>query len=275
VAHTALKGTRLWFDRGAPGGPPVLLVMGLGLRGTAWRRQVEGLGEACDLTWYDHRGVGRSDPLTGPVSMKSLASDALSLMGAIGWQDAHVIGVSMGGMVAQEIALAAPERVRSLALLATHGGGARSVLPPTGGIGLFLKTRRGPPADRARALLALLFDDAWLAGTDVRSVLAELDRDVYDPRSPESTIYAQLAAIAAHHALPRLRRLRGVPTLVIRPGRDRLVSPEGSDRLAGAIPGARLLSFPESGHAVNVQCADRVNAALLAHIDEAERARAG
>ena len=109
--HFGLRGT----------GTPVLLVMGFMARGRAWRSQIEALSRHHQVLWFDHRGVGDS-PGPAACSMKEFAEDGLALMDHLKWDRAHVIGISMGGMISQEIAVTAPHRVISLSLIVTHYG---------------------------------------------------------------------------------------------------------------------------------------------------------
>ena len=105
-------------------GPPVLLVMGLGMRGVVWRPQVEVLERDHRLLTFDNRGIGESDDAPGPWRIPDMAEDALRVLDAARFSSAHVVGVSMGGMIAQELALRAPRRVRSLTLIVTPPPGA-------------------------------------------------------------------------------------------------------------------------------------------------------
>ena len=104
-------------------GEPVLLVMGLAMSGRGWRGQVEDLSKDFTVCSYDNRGVGDSSTPIGLYTTRALAKDAFGLMDHLGWDRAHVVGISMGGMIAQHMGLLRPERVRSMALISTHMGG--------------------------------------------------------------------------------------------------------------------------------------------------------
>ena len=111
-------GCRLVYRVGGDG-PPVLLVQGVGVHGDGWRPQVDALAGRFRCLTFDNRGMGRSQPAGGPVTVEQMAEDARALMDAQGWDSAHVVGHSLGGAVALHLALTTPPRVRSLSLLCT------------------------------------------------------------------------------------------------------------------------------------------------------------
>jgi 3-oxoadipate enol-lactonase len=127
VPTLTLDGTDLYFERRGTG-EPLLLIQGLGGNSLHWGEGFLGaLEEDFELILYDHRGAGRSGALTGACTIARLADDALALLDALGLAAAHVVGISMGGMVAQELALRAPERVRTLTLGCTFPGGPEAI----------------------------------------------------------------------------------------------------------------------------------------------------
>src|ERR1700677_648681 len=110
-------------------GPPLLLIMGMSGTSLSWGEPfLEELRRDFDVIAYDHRGVGASSRLQGPLTIRQMAADAAGLLDALELGSAHVLGISMGGMVAQELALAAPERIRTLTLGCTYCGGEGSSL---------------------------------------------------------------------------------------------------------------------------------------------------
>src|SRR5271168_4351769 len=120
------QGTKIhWDEQGQ--GAPVLLIMGLGYASAMWHRTRPVLAQWYRTIAFDNRGVGLSDVPPGPYSIATMASDAAAVLDAAGIASAHVFGVSMGGMIAQEFALQYPQRVRSLILGCTHAGGPQAV----------------------------------------------------------------------------------------------------------------------------------------------------
>ena len=139
---------QLHFDRTGEG-PAVLLVMGLGLPGDAWWRTIPVLAGSFEVISFDNRGCGRSDPPAGPLSIADMAADAVAVLDAAGVARAHVYGMSMGGMIAQELALLHPDRVGALVLGATTAGG-RAGTPPDAATLAFLGRRAALPDDEGR-----------------------------------------------------------------------------------------------------------------------------
>jgi 3-oxoadipate enol-lactonase len=236
-------GYRIHYDvLGREEAPPLLLVMGLALASDAWESLPQALAERFRVVILDNRGVGKSTASSRGFRIRDLADDAAAVLDAARVGPAAVFGISMGGMIAQELTLRHPERVRSLVLGATFGSHLRSRKPsPLVARDLFLvgfMARRGPPLAR------LLVSEEFLAGNRDR-----LDRWMGGlSRARRSVARRQLLAIARHEAEAGLGRLR-VPTLVISGDQDRLVPVENSRRLARIIPRARLVELSGAGHA--------------------------
>src|SRR4051794_35014934 len=144
---TGSAGTLHWESAGS--GEPVLMIMGLGLSGGAWWRTVPVLSRRLRVITYDNRGVGRSPSLVHSYTTEAMADDAVSVLDAAGLERAHVYGFSLGGMVAQQLALRHPGRVRSLVLGATHAGGPRATSPGAEAVAFF--RRRGGMAPQEAA----------------------------------------------------------------------------------------------------------------------------
>jgi pimeloyl-ACP methyl ester carboxylesterase len=266
-----LGAFNLHYDTVGRAGPPVVLIMGLTVPGRSWRSILPALQAHHRVAYFDHRGVGGSDSPRGPYSMAQMAGDVVGLMDHLGWGQAHVVGLSMGGMVAQHVALNARSRVRSLSLLATHAGGWQARLPQPKGVFHFIQTQllRDRQAKIA-ALSSLLFPADFLRTCDRHALQTGLEEDFGDP-VPKIVLLAQYAAIQGHYTADKLSRLHDLPTLVVRPGQDILVRPDESDRLARLIPNARLVRFDRCGHALTRQDPQGVAKELLQHFAAAER----
>ena len=254
---------RIAYETFGAEGPPVLFVMGFGMPGVVWGPQVEDLQRDHRCCYYDHLGVGDSD--RGPFlrTVPAMADDAVRLMDHLQWHRAHVVGVSMGGMIAQEIALRAPDRLRSLTLVATHGGAPIASLPTPKGMWLFLRGLFGGKSVRMKTLPRLLYPDAF-----VQSMGNELSEhmDVRLGRPPKlRTVLGQLYAVNRHSTESRLSQIEA-PTLLVRPGLDILIRPTQTDRLAARIPGSEVLRFDDAGHGVTFQKAAELNEALRVHV---------
>jgi len=270
MPRTDQRPIQIAFDTAGTEGSPVLLVMGYCVPGKGWVNQVRDLSLHHRVAWFDNRGIGRSDRPPGPYTMADMAADAVAVMDQLGWQEAHLVGVSMGGMIAQHVALTYRHRLLSLSLLATHAGGFVSRMPTLRGLrhfigGMFSKTTD----DRLASLERLLYPPDWLAGSDRDAVRQALIEQFGDP-VPQRTRTAQLAAVSGHHTRDRLHRLADLPTLIIQPTDDLLVRPAESERLLGLIPNATLLRLHATGHGLIRQRPREINLALLEHFANAE-----
>ncbi|TML30721.1 MAG: alpha/beta fold hydrolase [Actinobacteria bacterium] len=248
---------------GPSGGEPVLLIMGLGGSGRMWWRLEPHVAGEHRALLIDNRGTGDSDRIRGPISMADLAADAVAVLDAAGVERAHVVGVSMGGMVAQHIGLDHRQRVRSLVLACTTAGG-RSGPPPWR---LLLSTALRPVVGPGRTwglVAPILYAPATLR--DQRARLREdLDRRIADA-TPSATLYAQMGAIRGHDVRARLSELEGIPTLVLHGAADALVPPAAGRYLAERIPGARLRLIPGAGHVMTTDAEEEVAGAILEHL---------
>ncbi len=245
--------------------------MGFGMRGRVWQPQIDGLGDSHQLAWFDARGIGQSDATPGFWTMTDMAGDASRVLDALGWHEGvHLVGVSMGGMVVQHLALAEQKRFATLTLIATTAGGPLAKLPTLRGLAYFAQANLASQATRKNVLVKLLYPAEFVASLDPGALSARMEQQM-GVRAPKSTIRAQLSAVLRHDVRRRLSRLR-LPTLVVRPGSDLLVRPSNSDRLVRAIPRARLLSLPQAGHGVVFQCAREVNQALADHFRQSRGA---
>lgn len=252
-------------------GTPVVMVMGLGMRGKAWRPQVEKLREHHKVVFFDNRGIPNSDRLAPDeerFTMRTLGDDVARLMDDIDVDRAHLVGVSLGGMIAQEAALHHRDRFMSLSLIATHAGGPATWVPPLRGIRKFLRAQTRDDDRRIRAVEELLYPKKFRLETD-RKMLDERMRVSFEQRPPKRVVRLQLRAVVRHDTAERLQKL-DLPSLVISPDLDILIRPSACRRLADLIPGARLERLADAGHGLVYQSADHINGLLLEHFRSAE-----
>lgn len=245
------NGLSLYFER-AGAGEPLLFISGTGGDLRNKPNQFDGpLARAFDMMSYDQRGLGRSDKPERPYTMADYADDAAGLMESQGWDRAHVVGVSFGGMVAQELALRHPQRVRRLVLACTSPGGAGGASYPFHEIGHLTGEARAkhltPISDTRR-------DAAWAdANPEAYAKLIALssaDPFADEPGRREGA-ERQLAARADHDTWNRLAQITA-PTLVAGGRYDGVALPETQARMAGRIPDAELRMF-EGGHLFMIQ----------------------
>jgi len=227
-------------------GEPLLLIMGMSGTALMWGEPfLSGLREQFDVIAFDNRGVGSSTRLEGEATIAQMARDAIGLLDALEIERAHVLGISMGGMIAQELALAAPERVITLTLGCTYCGGEGSALASQQVIEKL--TQAMMSGDRARAIRAgweVNVSQGFAADEQAFgrfSALAER-RPVAVP-----VVMAQMQACLGHDTNARLAAIE-LPTLVIHGTRDEMLPVANGHMIAERIQGSRLEIFDEVGH---------------------------
>jgi pimeloyl-ACP methyl ester carboxylesterase len=222
---------------------------------------------------YDHLGVGDSD--RGPFfrTIPAMADDAVRVLDDLSWDRAHIVGVSMGGMIAQELALRSADRCRTLTLVATHGGAPVASLPTLRGMRLFLQGLFGGAKQRMRSLPRLLYPDEFLESIGPQAIRSHLDVRLGHPPALR-TVLGQLYAVWRHSTESRLSQIV-LPTLLVRPGKDILIRPTQTDRLAPRIANSHVLRFDDAGHGVTFQKATEFNEALRDHFACNEAHRVG
>lgn len=227
-------------------GEPLLLIQGMSGTHLSWGEPfLAELERDFDVAYYDHRGIGSSPPLDGPFTLADLAEDAAALLDRLGWEDAHLLGISMGGMVAQELALRHGERVRTLALGCTYCGGPQSRLTDQQTAMLLGEAMMSGDLERAIRTAYEINVSAAFAATE--SNYAAFREMALGAPAPLPTILAQMQAIQAHDTSARLPSL-GVPTLVVHGDEDRMLPVENGRLIASLVPGARLEVLEGVGH---------------------------
>jgi 3-oxoadipate enol-lactonase len=250
------------FERSGSG-PPLLAIMGMSGTALSWGEPfLERLRQDHEVIVYDHRGVGSSTHLTGSVTIAQMAEDAAGLLAALEIESADILGISMGGMIAQELALKHPDRVRTLTLGCTYCGGEGSSLAgPDVAQRLAEAMMSG---DRERALRVgwevnvsptyAVDEQAWNAYHEIA-----LQRAVAVP-----VVMAQAQACMAHDTNARLDTLE-TPTLVIHGTEDQMIPVANAHLIAERIPGARLEILDGVGHLFFWEQADRAAELLGSH----------
>jgi pimeloyl-ACP methyl ester carboxylesterase len=258
----------------AGSGPPVVLIQGVGVGRRGWSPQTDALASRYACFTFDNRGWGDSRPACARLSIELMATDVLALMDALSWSDAHLVGHSLGGLVALQTALLARDRVKSLALLCTFGSGAvptRMALPL---LYAGARTRIGTRIMRRRAFLRLVLAPRELAGMTprARDVMAERLGELFgrDLADQPDIVMEQLRCMRDVDLMPRLVELDGLPTLVASAEHDIIAPPSAGRALAAGLGGARYVEIDGVAHGMTVTAADRVNAMLLEHLADAD-----
>jgi pimeloyl-ACP methyl ester carboxylesterase len=245
VPNIDIAGTDLYYERRGAG-EPLLLIQGLGGNSLHWGEGfLSGLEDSFELILFDNRGAGRSAAFEGEHTITELAQDAIGLLDALEIDSAHVVGISMGGMVAQELVIAAPERVRTLTLGCTFPGGPEAKMTDMNVVALLAEAvLSGDPAAAMKAGYQVMISEQYRAREGAYELYTEVASQY---PAPVPLLMAQLAAIMSHDTSERLGDV-DVPTLIIHGTADRLLESVNGELLAQLIPGARLELLEGSGH---------------------------
>lgn len=267
MAKVKVNGIELNYEI-AGDGEPLLLVMGLGMDRRGWMFQLPYFSQHYKTIVFDNRGVGSSSKPAGQYTTKMMAEDAASLLDALGIKSAHVVGISMGGMISQQLALHFPEKIKKLVLGCTYAKPDESMetLIASSIASLFGKkdltveqiatqnvdlkqlltfmmslTLSHEFLEKNKALVDMMVDEVLREGLNVDGFLG------------------QLQAVRQHNVLSELQEI-SLPTLVLTGDADRLIPPKCSDEIASRIPGAKLVKVKGGSHGFNFEQADAFNA---------------
>ena len=253
MPDVTLTGCRIHYTENGQG-DPLLLVMGFGMPGDAWLGSLPFL-DGFRSVYFDNRGTGQSACPDGPYTIEQMADDAVGLIDQLGMARAHVYGISMGGMIAQELALRHPQKVRSLVLGCTMCGGTQSKMPEPEMIELLVEVMsnmgKPDPASWVERQLPLLFTREWVeANPGIRDMLTMMVPLL--PPTPPETAQRAMAGIAEWGTYDRLPKL-DVPTLIVHGDHDALIPVENAYTLAERIAGSKLHIVAGAGHGYPAQ----------------------
>ncbi len=248
-------------------GEPIVFIQGVGVLGQGWRPQATPLSEKFNTITIDNRGIGQSVLRSQNLSIETMAGDVLAAMDHLGIKSAHIVGHSMGGSIALELAVRFPKRVRSLSLLCTFLIGKQALKLNSRIFWLGIRTRVGSRQSRRNAFLQILFSKKYLAGGINLKSLADITgrlvgRDLAD--SP-SIIMKQLKALSRHNRFSELKGLAHIPTLVVSAKEDPIALPAFGLELAANIPGAKFILLENASHGIVLERPDEINNLLLEH----------
>jgi pimeloyl-ACP methyl ester carboxylesterase len=245
-------------------GEPLVLIMGYSGDQIGWMFQRGAFRKHYQVITFDNRGVGKTDKPDGAYSTKMMADDTVGLMDYLGIDKAHVLGVSMGGMIAQEIAINYPERVGKLILGCTaarrdESSGISAVFPEALGL------REDYTDDDVRSLPIIKVVNSLCSygfnKCHYRLIVVSLAK-VFLRFGSQVGLRGQLEAVLDHDTFDRLQKI-GSPTMVITGTEDRIINPGSSEELANGIPNARLVKFVGGSHAFFIEERGRFNREVL------------
>lgn len=263
----------IYYEVHGEGGAPLILIAGYGADIAGWSPEfVERLAASHRVILFDNRGAGYSDKPDTPYSMSIFAADTVAVLDALGIDQAHVLGVSMGGMTAQHVGLNYPQRVRSLILACTAAAaveGPQAVMPDPA---IMAELTKPPSGDRAQDIR-----DGWSLNFTEHFIVNHadfLERHLHArlnyPVMPVYAVQHQLHAIVTtHNAYDRLPEIR-CPVLIQFGSVDRLVPPVNSRIIASRIPHAQLIEYPGCPHGFIEEATEQVAADMLSFIQEVE-----
>jgi pimeloyl-ACP methyl ester carboxylesterase len=267
------QGCRFALQR-AGTGPPVVFIQGVGVQGRGWTPQIAALASRFACVCFDNRGMSESQPAACAITVGQMAEDALGLMTHLGWASAHLVGHSLGGPIALEMALRQRSRVRSLTLLCTLARGRDATRLSGRMLWLGLRSRLGPRAARRRAFIEIVMPPGAVSRDQADRLADELAPLFgHDLADQPPIAMQQLGALRKYDATARVPQLAGIPTLVVSATHDPIAPPRFGRALAAAIAGARFVEFPDASHGLPIQHAAAVNALLIEHLQHAESAR--
>jgi pimeloyl-ACP methyl ester carboxylesterase len=221
-------------------GEPLVMIMGFGARRSGWIRQIHFFRKYYRVITFDNRGAGKSDKPPGPYSTRMMADDTVRLMDLLGIEKAHIMGTSMGGMIAQELAINYPQRVTKLILACTYASQDET----SGDTLEQAKFLQLSPGKKASAMVGLSFNKPLYRFTF--GLLARIQAK-FVGTSGTAGLAGQSEACRKHNTLDRLR-LIAAPTLVIVGTGDRVIKPVSSEVIAGKIPNAKLVRVEGGSH---------------------------
>ena len=263
MPKTTANGIELNYEMQGSGAP-LILISGLGYSNWQWHKMVPFLAEHFQVITFDNRGVGLSDKPAGPYTAQLLAADTVSLLDALGIEKAIVAGHSMGGFIAQSIALDFPEKAEKLILCSTNFGGPHHI-PVTAEAMKVLTDVTSDALTRFKNGLVVSTAPGW-SEKNPEMIQKWIEWRMANPIEP-APYQAQLAivlglmpeAAAFETKLPRLN----VPTLILFGAHDKVVPPENAALLAGKIANSKVLIFPDAGHFFPIEIAEAASRAIV------------
>jgi len=263
VPFADVNGLRLYYEESGEG-EPLLLVQGLGGDHLAWAEQLEAWSARYRVIAFDNRDAGRSTILDEGYEIEDMATDTLALADALELDRFHLLGLSMGGMISQHVALRAPERLLSLTLCMTYGGAGRWGRERARLMAY--DAMRRPKEEHIEGALILCFSEETISDPESLAYFRNMALENPHPQ-PVEAYCRQVQALGGHDVRDRLGDLR-VPTHVVITEQDLVIPPWKQHELAELIPGARVSSIEDGTHGANLERADEFNECVLEFLAE-------
>jgi len=260
MPHTLAGDIKIyWESRGE--GEPLLIISGVSGGTWSYEESIAAWSPHFRVLVCDNMGAGLSSKPDRPYTIAQMADHAAAVMDAADAERAYVVGLSMGGMIAQELALRHPARVCALVLACTHCGGSERVPPAPKVIQRFTNNKGLSPEEIVDKNLSLLVTPEFLqSGSE--SLKRYRQRQLKAPFQPDYALQRQLEAVRGFDTYSRLANIKA-PTLILTADHDLLVPPENGRILANRIPGAELEDFTNSGHLIYLESAQAFHQSVL------------
>lgn len=249
-------GARIFWEE-AGSGPPVLLIMGLGYVRQMWFRTRPVLEKHYRAILFDNRGVGESDVPAGPYTIAQMADDAAAVLAAAQIERARVFGISMGGMIAQELTLRHAAKVERLVLGCTSFGGKTAKIADKKVLDILKARATMTPEEGAEAMVPYIYDK--------RTPRTRIDEDLATRRKYYPAAEGYLAQVQAINAWSSAERLEAidVPTLIVHGENDQLIPPENAGLLWQKIRGSEVVMLPHASHIFTTDQPEKAHEAIL------------
>lgn len=251
-------------------GEPILLIQGTGIHGDGWLPQVEFLvNKGFQCITFDNRGMGLSQPLIGKLAVDQMAKDALAILNHLAIKSAHIVGHSLGGMIALQLALLAPEKIKTLSLLCTFADGSVVTKLSPWMLWVGIRTRLGTAAMRRKAFLKLILSPDEYQKVDAPNLSKKFEPLFgHDLAESPSVVMKQLAALGKCNLLPQLSQIPQVPTLVVTSQFDRIAPPKCGQLISQNIVNSKYCEISNAAHGLPLTHVDLTNDLLFKHISK-------
>ncbi len=251
-----------YIDEGC--GPVVLLLQGIGVSANGWRYQIDELKSSYRTISIDNRGISGSLPCSGEITIENMAQDAIDLLKFLKIESAHIVGHSMGGMIAQEIAFREPKMIKSLSLICTFSSGAEGARPTPWTIWMGIRTWVGTKEMRRRAYLEMIFSKKYLESINQSKLALEIAPIIGRDLSVQpNIIMKQLRALGKYNRFKDLKLLSRFKVLVLSAEQDKIAKPLFGERIAKEINNAQYIEIKDVSHGVILESPKIVNSLLM------------
>jgi len=256
-----INGVNLYYEIHGKGFP-LIMIQGLSENAYWWDTpMIDDLSKHLKTVIFDNRGVGRSDNLDGDLTIEIMAADALGLMDALNISQAHILGHSMGGMIAQELALKFPERVKKLVLCSTSCGGSKAEPSSQATQKILTKLSfKGHTRRLVDEAMPHIFTKKFM-DENPEFIEKKIDDILIIPTGP-TTFKAQIGSWMRYNSYRKLKEMN-IPTLIMHGKQDILVPPSNADLLAAKIPNAEVVYFDFNAHLIHTEEPDKFTEVLL------------